>query len=91
MTHVNRERDGGSSSTIMWHGLMARHGPMDLPIANHLEAYFIRKEGEAGVEKFMREYRSPMRQHHLFDRKRLERTRLQIKRIIWALARRSQV
>jgi hypothetical protein len=27
---------------------------MDLPIANHLEAYFIRKEGEAGVEKFMR-------------------------------------
>ena len=68
----------------MEHGLMARHGPMDLPIANHLAAYFIGKKKEKGVEKFMGEYRSPMRQHDLFDRRRFESTRLQIKGIIRA-------
>jgi hypothetical protein len=55
-THVSRERerDGGSraasSSSPSWsmdYG-MAWHGPMDLPAANHLAAYFRRKPKKKG-------------------------------------------
>lgn len=51
---------------------MARHGPMDLPSANHLASSIFPEE--CGVEKSMREYGSTMRQHDLFDTSRLGRT-----------------
>lgn len=66
---------------------MAWHGPMDLPSANHLAAYFIgkKKEREERGEIDERVSIDDERQHDLFDRSRLERRRLQIKGIIWVL------